>query len=94
MLGCFGESHTFLFICNAQNPLIQPVVTPRFAITCSEPLLKALGDLAQEMDVPIQSHICEQKDEVTYTLELFPMHKTCSSIFHSAGLLTPKVSIV
>ena len=76
------------FLMHPQNPLIQPVVTPRFAISCSEPLLKALGDLAQEMEVPIQSHICEQKDEVDYTLKIYTQHKTCSAIFQKAGLST------
>ena len=82
-----------MFLSHIQNPLIQPVVTPRFAITCSEPLLKDLGDLAQEMDVPIQSHLCEQKDEVKYTLELFPGHEDSSSIFHTTRMLTTKVYV-
>ena len=43
------------------------------------------------MDVHVQSHICEQKPEVKFTLELFPDHEHCAAIFERAGLLTNKV---
>lgn len=39
----------------------------------------------------IQSHICEQRPEVEYTLKLFPDHEHCASIFEKSGLLTDKV---
>ena len=74
-----------------QNPLVTPIITPRFAPTCSQALLEGLGGLAKEMDVHIQSHICEQKPEVKFTLELFPDHEHCAAIFERAGLLTDKV---
>ena len=54
-------------------------------------LLTGLGDLAHEHDLHVQSHICEQKPEVRYTLELFPEHKHSASIFEQARLLTEKV---
>ena len=55
-------------------------------------LLTGLGDLAHEHDLHVQSHICEQKPEVRYTLELFPEHKHSASIFEQARLLTEKVN--
>ena len=76
-----------------QNPLVQPIITPRFAPTCSPQLLKGLGQLACETGVNIQSHICEQKDEVEYTLGLFPEHEHCASIFDKNDLLTKKVRV-
>ena len=47
--------------------------------------------MAKELDVHIQSHICEQKPEVEYTLGLFPDHEHCAAIFERSGLLTEKV---
>ena len=41
----------------------------------------------------IQSHICEQKDEVEYTLGLFPDHEHCASIFDKNDLLSEKVCV-
>ena len=37
-----------------QNPLIQPVITPRFAISCSETLMQRLGEIAAEKNLAIQ----------------------------------------
>lgn len=76
-----------------QNHLIEPVVVPRFASTCSQPLLNALGDLASEMDVPVHSHICQQKEEVTKILFNNPSQRDTASIFDAAGMLNSKVRI-
>ena len=35
-------------------PLVQPAVTPRFAVSCSMDLMKKMGDLAQKYNVNIQ----------------------------------------
>ena len=43
--------------------------------------------------VHVQSHICEQKAEVEYTLSLFPDHEHCADIFDKNGLLTGKVCV-
>jgi len=41
-----------------QYRTITPIVTPRFAISCTEGLMKSLGDLAKEYNLPIQvSHL-------------------------------------
>ncbi len=46
-----------------------------------------------ETGTHIQSHICEQKPEVEFTLKLFPDHEHCASIFEKSGLLTDKVCV-
>ena len=43
-----------IIIFALKYPLVQPVITPRFAITCSMELMKKLGDLAQQYDINIQ----------------------------------------
>lgn len=82
-----------LYLCSGspQNHLIEPVVAPRFAFTCSQPLLRTLGDLASEMEVPVHSHICQQKEEVTKILYNYPQHRDCASIFDAAGMLNSRV---
>ena len=56
------------------------------------PLLTSLGAIANEHNLHIQSHICEQKPEIAYTLQLFPDHTCSASIFEQAKLLTEKVN--
>ena len=56
----------------AQEPLVHPVITPRFAISCTPELLAQLGDLAGTMpNVAIQTHISENPKEVEDTLKYF-----------------------
>ena len=44
-------------------------VTPRFALSCTEDLLRAAGDFAQKHNLPIQTHISENPDEITATAQ-------------------------
>jgi guanine deaminase len=68
------------------SPLVQPVVTPRFAITCSAPLLSSLGQLAHKHDLLVQTHIGENKEEIAFTMSLFPECRDYASVYSKAGL--------
>ncbi|XP_060597774.1 guanine deaminase-like, partial [Ruditapes philippinarum] len=69
---------------------ITPVITPRFAVSCCETLMKKLGDLAAEYNIPVQTHICETKPEVEYVAQLYPDSKNYATVYDKAGLLTDK----
>lgn len=73
-----------------KSDLITPVITPRFAITCSMEMMKKLAELAKDYKLPIQSHISENLDEVKFTLEVFPGHKNYAEVYDTAGLLTDR----
>ncbi|KAH7889632.1 hypothetical protein F5I97DRAFT_1934499 [Phlebopus sp. FC_14] len=71
----------------AGEPLVHPVITPRFAISCTEELLARLGDLAKTLpDVAIQTHISENMKEVQDTLELFK-EESYAAIYDKFSLL-------
>ena len=54
-------------------PLVQPVVTPRFAISCTPELLDGLGRLVKaDPTLTIQTHISENESEIATTKSLFP----------------------
>lgn len=78
------------YVQGLQNDLITPIITPRFAITCSMDLMKKLAALADRYHLPIQSHISENLDEIKFTLELFPGHANYAEVYDAAGLLTNK----
>uniref|UniRef100_A0A8C8IE79 Amidohydrolase-related domain-containing protein n=1 Tax=Oncorhynchus tshawytscha TaxID=74940 RepID=A0A8C8IE79_ONCTS len=71
-------------------PLVRPVVTPRFAPSCSATLLGHLGEIAQNNDLHIQSHISETKEEVSLVKELFPDYDSYTDVYHRHNLLTDK----
>jgi guanine deaminase len=50
----------------AHSRLVEPVITPRFVPTCSNELLKGLGQLAEKKNVRVQSHMAEARDLVNW----------------------------
>ncbi len=68
---------------------VSTAVTPRFAITCSEGLLKAAGDLARKHDATIQTHLAEMRPELDAVAKLHG-GPDYTSVYHRAGLLTPR----
>jgi guanine deaminase len=72
------------------GPLVTSIVTPRFAPTCSDKLMTNLGSIAKEFNIPIQSHISENKGEIAWVKELFPQHESYSHVYDHYGLLNER----
>src|ERR1700742_5205340 len=54
-------------------PLVQPILTPRFAISCTPTLLSSHVKLAaSDLSLAIQTHLSENKSEIAMVLGLFP----------------------
>jgi guanine deaminase len=74
-----------------KGTLIRPVLTPRFAISCTHDLLIGLGSIAtREPLIPIQTHFNEAQQEIDATLSLFPEFKNEVDLYSSFNLLTPR----
>lgn len=69
---------------------VQAVITPRFAPSCTDACLKALGDLHKETGLPVQTHISENKSEIALVKELFPASQHYTGVYDEAGLLGDK----
>ncbi|KAI8984027.1 guanine deaminase [Mycotypha africana] len=86
-----NDTRAFIqYVQGKKNELLTPVVTPRFAITCSSKLMHGLSALAKEYQVPIQTHLCENHNEIEFTCSLFKESKDYTSIYDDHGLLTEK----
>lgn len=70
--------------------LVRPIVTPRFAISCTSTLLSSLGALAEEESLPVQTHFNEAQQEINATLSLFPQFSNEVDLYASFNLLTPR----
>ncbi|KAI0743221.1 hypothetical protein BC629DRAFT_1614433 [Irpex lacteus] len=66
-------SHIRALTANSSTALVQPVLTPRFAISCTHELLTSLRKLVEDdPTLTIQTHISENPAEIQKTKELFP----------------------
>ncbi|KAI0273592.1 hypothetical protein BC834DRAFT_816347 [Gloeopeniophorella convolvens] len=71
--------------------LVEPVLTPRFAISCTGPLLTALGYMARtDPALLVQTHISENENEIKFTRELFPDATSYADVYDRHGLLGPR----
>lgn len=71
---------------NDKSQLVKPILTPRFVPTCTEELLESLGEMAKEYNVPVQSHLNENQDEIIWVKELFPESKSYASVYDDYNL--------
>ncbi|EPQ65037.1 Bgt-1246 [Blumeria graminis f. sp. tritici] len=72
------------------NSLIMPIITPRFAPSCSTEAMNSLSFLQKETNLPVQTHISENRDEIALVKRLFPQHTTYAEIYDEHGLLCEK----
>ncbi|KAI1266834.1 guanine deaminase [Xylariaceae sp. FL1019] len=71
--------------------LVSPIITPRFAPSCSEELLSQLSDLRKETNLPVQTHIDENVNEIELVRRLFPDSKSYAHVYDTYGLLCDKM---
>lgn len=69
-----------------KSSLVKPIITPRFAPSCSERLLAELGSLGQKYGIPVQSHLSENRQEVQWVKELFPDAGYYGDVYKQYGL--------
>ncbi|OCT97878.1 hypothetical protein XELAEV_18010111mg [Xenopus laevis] len=75
---------------NMKYERVKPIITPRFAVSCSEKLLCELGRLADNYGLHIQSHISESVAEIQEVLNLFPEYNNYTEVYSKNNLLTNK----
>jgi guanine deaminase len=64
------------------------ILTPRFAPSCTEPLLRGCGSLTRR-GARLQTHLSENRDEIAWVRSLFPEDPSYTAVYERAGLLGP-----
>ncbi|KAL0933334.1 guanine deaminase [Colletotrichum truncatum] len=70
--------------------LIAPILTPRFAPSCTEDAMKGLARMQKELNVLVQTHISENQGEIELVAELFPESESYTAVYDDCGLLSEK----
>jgi guanine deaminase len=82
-----AETRRWLDGCAARHyKNTSPILTPRFAPSCSDALLRGLGALQAEFRLPLQSHLSENQGEVAFVRELFPDASCYGDVYRRFGL--------
>ena len=70
------------------------IATPRFVPSTTEKLMTGLGRLCEKYDLPVQSHLSENRNEVAWVHELHPDLPSYTSVYDAFGLLRPQKTIM
>ena len=78
---------------NESDALVRPIITPRFIPSCTPEMLRACGELAAKYQLPVQSHLSENRDEVALVQKLEPESTCYGDAYDRYGLFgqTPTV---
>lgn len=76
---------------DAAGALVQPILTPRFAISCTDELLAELSKIyARNPDLRLQTHLSESTGEIEFTKELFPFAPNYTKVYDHFKLLSDR----
>lgn len=77
------------------NPdsLVRPIITPRFIPSCTPEMLQLCGKLAQQYQLPVQSHLSENTSEIELVRTLEPESSSYGDAYNRYGLFgqTPTI---
>ncbi len=78
---------------NQPDALVRPIITPRFVPSCTPQMLRACGELARKYNLPVQSHLSENRGEIAWVKELEPESKHYGDAYNRYGLFgqTPTI---
>ena len=66
--------------------LTMPIITPRFIPGCSNSLLDELSEIRRAYDLPVQSHLSENPEEIELVKELMPEAEFYGDAYDCYGL--------
>ena len=72
----------------AADGRIEYAFSPRFAVTCSDRLMRSAGELARQFGAYIQTHLAENREELEKVYHMSARDYT--DVYEQAGLLSPK----
>src|SRR5438067_11484490 len=69
--------------------------SPRFAVTCSEKLMRSAAEMAQRFGAYLQTHLAENREELekVHHLYLGMGARDYTHVYEQCGLLTPKTML-
>ncbi len=74
----------------ANHGLLDYAFSPRFAVSCSEKLMRSVSELAAQYDAYIQTHLAESTEEIEKVRNLFMWAANYTDVYDKCGLLGPR----
>lgn len=73
----------------AENGLLDYAFSPRFAVTCSEKMMRGAAELAARFGAYLQTHLAENREELEKVHHLHMSARDYAHVYEKYGMLTP-----
>ena len=77
----------------AADGRLEYAFSPRFAVTCSEKMMRSAGELAQRFNAYLQTHLAENREEIEKVRNLHMSARDYTYVYEKCGLLTSKTML-
>ena len=77
----------------AENGRLEYAFSPRFAVTCSEKLMRSAAEMAGRFGAYLQTHLAENREEIEKVHHLYMGARDYTHVYEKCGLLTPKTML-
>jgi guanine deaminase len=74
----------------AENGLLEYAFSPRFAVTCSEKIMRGAAELAARFQAYLQTHLAENREELEKVHHLHMGARDYTHVYEKCGLLTSR----
>ena len=92
-----GKEETTRFVeeCQKRNyKFVKPIITPRFTISCTDEYMEFMGQIAKKYNIPAQSHLSENDNEIEFVKQLRPNDKFYGESYDKCGLFGKEVKTI
>lgn len=90
----YHDTHAWISQALKDFKHTKPILTPRFIPSCSNELMRRIKDLQDEFNLPVQSHLSENLDEIKWVQELVPESNFYGHAYELFGLFGGSVPTV
>jgi guanine deaminase len=73
----------------AENGRLEYAFSPRFAVACSEKLMRGAAEMAARFNAYLQTHLAENREELEKVHHLYMPARDYTHVYETCGLLTP-----
>ena len=74
----------------AEEGRLDYAFSPRFAVTCSEKMMRSAAELATRFEAYLQTHLAENREEIEKVHHLFMTAREYTDVYEKCGMLTPR----
>lgn len=89
-----NDTEVFLKETINKYDLVKPIITPRFVPTCTGELMTGLSELAKKYNVPVQSHLSENRGEIAWVKELHPESDNYAGVYNQFNMFGQQPTVM